>query len=65
VTNADHRGYVEFQFSLGDPSIFLEMMLPPGAFKEFCARHGARHLTPAEEVAVDAAENKWRNGGED
>ena len=62
VTDTDHRGYIEFQFSIGDPTLYLEMTLPQAAFDEFCATHGARHLTDDEARAVDAAEGKWRYG---
>jgi len=42
VTRADHRGYVEFEFTVGDDGPMLEMILPPRAFAEYCAIHGAR-----------------------
>ncbi len=62
VTDPDHHGYVEFQFSLGDPELYLEMTLPRAAFEEFCREHAARVLTPAEGAAVDAGERRWRFG---
>lgn len=65
VTRSDHHGYIEFQFSMGDPAIFLEMTLPPAAFVEFCARHQAQHLSPTEAAAVDAQAKRWRYGNED
>ena len=65
VTNPDRRGFVEFQFSLGDPNIYIEMTLPPAAFRQFCEQHDARVLSPAEASAVDRAEHKWRYGDED
>ena len=65
VTSADHRGFVEFQFSIGDPTLYLDMTLPPAAFAEFCARHAAVHLSGAQAAAVDAAERRWRLGAED
>ena len=64
VTNADRRGYVEFQFSIGDPCLYLEMMLPPAAFAEFCREHKVAHLNEEEARTVDAQENKWRFGNE-
>ena len=64
VTNPDRHGYVEFQFSLGDPNIYLEMTLPPAAFAQFCESHKARHLSPAEARAVDDAAHTWRYGDE-
>jgi len=62
ITDPDHRGYVEFQFSIGDPGLYLEMTLPPAAFEEFCRAHAVRVLTPAEGAAVDAGERRWRFG---
>ncbi|MGE0482541.1 MAG: phenol hydroxylase subunit [Gammaproteobacteria bacterium] len=65
VTNPDHKGFVEFQFSIGDPKLYLEMTLPPAAFDEFCRQHGATHLSAAQARAVDEFENTWRYGRED
>ncbi len=62
ITDPDHRGYVEFQFSIGDPGLYLEMTLPQAAFEEFCREHAARVLTQAEGAAVDAGERRWRFG---
>lgn len=64
VTDPDHHGFVEFQFSLGDPTLYLEMTLPPAAFREFCAAHNATPLSDEQSAAVDAAENKWRYGAD-
>lgn len=46
VTNGNRHGFVEFQFALGTPDLYLEMTLPPAAFREFCAQHRAIHLPP-------------------
>lgn len=37
ITGEARGGYIEFQFAIGDPSLTLEMILPPVAFAEFCA----------------------------
>ncbi len=65
VTNENHHGFVEFQFSIGDPGLFLEMTLPPAAFNDFCREHRVRFLSEEEARAVDASERKWRYGAED
>jgi len=65
VTNHDHRGFVEFQFSIGDPSLYLDMTLPPAAFAEFCAEHRTRVLSSSEGAAVDAGERRWRFGDDE
>ena len=62
VTNRDHNGYVEFNFSVDDPRIYLEMTLPPAAFAEFCATHKVTELNPAQARAVDASQTAWRFG---
>ena len=62
VTNVDARGFVEFQFSIGDPNLYLEMTLPQPAFKEFCRKENAERLTPEQERMVDETELKWRYG---
>jgi phenol hydroxylase P0 protein len=64
VTERDHRGFVEFQFSLGDPGLYLEMTLPPAAFSEFCRTHRVRVLSPGEAAVVDATLQRWRYGDE-
>jgi phenol hydroxylase P0 protein len=65
VTDWDHNGLVEFQFSVGDPHLFLEMILPPQAFAEFRRAQAAVFLTEAEGRAVDAAERRWRFGDDE
>ena len=65
VTNSDHRGNVEFQFSIGDPSLYLEMTLPKPAFDEFCREHHVRALSEQEGEQVDANERRWRFGDDE
>ncbi len=65
VTDHDHRGFVEFQFSIGDPGLYLEMTLPPAAFEEFCREHAVRVLDDDAAAAVDAAERRWRFGDDE
>lgn len=62
VTKIDNRGYVEFQFSIGDPNLYLEMALPRMAFDEFCETQQAQHLTQEQGRLVDQTELKWRYG---
>ena len=30
-------GFVEFRFSIGEPSLYVEMFLPRASFEEFCS----------------------------
>jgi len=52
--------FIEFQFSIGDPTLYLEMILPEAAFHEFCAAQRAVRLTPEQGAHVDADRLKWR-----
>ena len=65
VTDRDHRGFIEFQFSIGDPGLYLEMTLPPAAFTEFCREHRVRELSEEEGARVEANERRWRFGEDD
>jgi len=65
VTDWNVRGNVAFQYSIDDPTLFLEMILPRSAFEEFCAERCVRLLTREQENAVDANERRWRFGDDD
>ena len=65
VTDRDHRGFVEFQFSIGDPGLYLEMTLPRAAFDEFCNEHQVHVLSADEARQVDAKERRWRFGDDE
>lgn len=56
VTHTDRRDYVEFQYAIGDPALHLDMILPPAAFAEFCARHQVVRLPALESVVTEARE---------
>ena len=62
VTDWNVRGNVEFQYSIDDPSLFLEMILPRSAFDDFCATRGVCLMTTEQGEAVDAQERRWRYG---
>ena len=62
ITGVTRGGFVEFQFSIGDPTLYLEMILPKPAFDLFCTEQGAVHLSGPQAAAVDADRHKWREG---
>ncbi len=53
-------GMVAFEFAVGEPQLFVEMLMPQAAFDEFCAAqavlptHG--HLPEAQQ---GSAEHEW------
>ena len=60
--NEGGTGMVEFDFSIGDPELYVEMILPEQAFLEFCVTNSVRFLTEEEGAAIDADREKWRTG---
>ena len=44
-------GMVEFEFAVGEPELFVEMVLPRAAFDDFCATQGVAPTTTAAAVA--------------
>lgn len=59
VTSLARPGYVEFRFAIGDPALYLEMILPQTAFEEFCVTQRAVRLTAAEVASVEQDRGKW------
>lgn len=52
-------GMVEFEFAVGEPELFVEMILPRAAFEEFCAREQVRPTRAAASVAGPDDANAW------
>lgn len=38
------NGMVEFEFAIGEPEIFVELIMPRKAFEEFCKSNGVTFL---------------------
>lgn len=52
--------FVEFDFAIESPELFVELILPPLAFEEFCARNDVIFMTEAQARDVDDQMEKWR-----
>lgn len=55
-------GMVEFEFAVGEPQLYVEMIMPQGPFEEFCAMHGVtptRGALNAAPQGTDAHEWDW------
>lgn len=62
VRSQPEARFVEFDFAIGDPSLFVELVMPRGAFEAFCAANQVVHMTDEQIRAVDAEMDKWRYG---
>jgi len=62
VTSRARPGFIEFNFAIGDPAVYLEMILPETAFEEFCAEQQAVFLDRRRAGAVERDGERWRYG---
>ena len=56
--------FIEFDFAIGDPSLYVELVLPREAFEIFCRHNNVVMMTDEQAAAVDADMAKWRYGDE-
>lgn len=54
--------FVEFDFAIGEPSLYVELVLPKAAFESFCEHNNVIVMTDEEAEAIDADMQKWRYG---
>lgn len=57
----DNR-FVEFELSIGDPGIAVELVMLFDQFREFCATHQVTQLSADESARLDWERMKWRYG---
>lgn len=51
-------GFVEFEFAIGDPELFAEMLLPSEAYESFCQSNHVVFLEPREASAEGEDESE-------
>lgn len=54
--------FVEFDFAIGHPELFVELVLPRDAFKIFCERNRVVHMDSEMIRLIDEDMIKWRFG---
>jgi len=62
VTGERPNGFVEFDFAIGEPELFAEMILSKEAFEEFCATNAVELLPPGDEPTQEKTPDDfdWR-----
>jgi phenol hydroxylase P0 protein len=55
-------GFVEFDFSIGDPGLSVELVMPLREFQSFCRANRVTYLTRDEGAQLDIDQAKWRYG---
>ena len=48
-------GFVEFEFAIGEPELYAEMLLPADAYAAFCQANEVIYLEPRDECAEEEA----------
>jgi phenol/toluene 2-monooxygenase (NADH) P0/A0 len=53
------NGMVAFEFAIGEPELYVELLLPAPAFREFCATNAVTMLDGAAPPKADSDEAQW------
>ncbi|HJV87925.1 MAG TPA: phenol hydroxylase subunit [Noviherbaspirillum sp.] len=59
VMETRDNGMVEFEFSIGDPELFVELLLPAPAFTEFCEANAVTVLGSKAQASGEASQWDW------
>jgi len=60
IVQEHESGMVEFEFAVGEPGLFVEMVMPRAEFDDFCATQGVQPTHgPLPEQAQGSAEHEW------
>ena len=62
VRSGPDATFVEFDFAIGFPDLFVELVLPRQAFRQFCENNRVQHMDAQMCAALDADARKWRYG---
>lgn len=62
VKNNLSDNFIEFDFAIGHPELFVELVLPREAFGEFCRRNKVVHMDSDTIRQIDEDMIKWRFG---
>jgi phenol hydroxylase P0 protein len=62
VRSAPEDTFVEFDFAIEHPDLFVELILPKKAFELFCKHNNVIHMDDAMAKKIDDDNQKWRFG---
>lgn len=54
-----HDGFVEFDFAIGEPGLYVELILTDSAFDEFCAANHVQMLDDEAAQQIDRYRDTW------
>lgn len=62
VRSAPEDKFVEFDFAIEHPDLFVELVLPRKAFEIFCKHNNVIHMDASMAKKIDDDNQKWRFG---
>ena len=62
VTGVLKNKFVEFDYAIGTPTLYVELVLPFTQFRQFCIKHDVKELTTEQQHQVELDKLKWRHG---
>lgn len=62
ITNQTHNDLIEFDFSVGNPTMYVELALPIKQFEVFCKINNVKFLTKQQLIDVENDKHKWKYG---
>ncbi|WP_449432150.1 phenol hydroxylase subunit [Pseudomonas putida] len=62
VRSGEQDTFVEFDFAIGSPELYVELVLPRPAFQQFCLTNRVQHMNAQMSEAINADMQKWRYG---
>jgi phenol hydroxylase P0 protein len=60
VVDVRPDGFVQFEFAVGEPELFVEMILPVDAFEELCSVNEVALLDEAVDLEAGTEDWNWR-----
>ena len=54
--------YIEFDFSIEDPEVFVELILPFEMFQTFCEKNQVKYLESTKVIEEKYKQQIWRMG---
>ena len=62
VTGVKDDKFIEFDFSIDDPEIFVELILPTDMFNTFCTKNNVEFLQAEGDTQAEYDRMSWRIG---
>ncbi len=53
------NGMVEFEFAIGEPELFVELLMPAAAFAEFCAANAVTLIARRRSADAGSEAAQW------